>query len=90
MIEAELEKETERKTDLRLLIKTVREQADIRELTPELVNTLIRRIEIHEPVTINGRKNVDVDIYFTGIGMFNVPDSEELAALISEFSKHPA
>ena len=89
-IEAELEKEAERKTDLRLLLKTVREQADIRELTPELVNTLIRRIEIHEPVTINGRKNVDVDIYFTGIGMFNVPDSEELAALISEFSKHPA
>ena len=90
VIEAELEKEAERKTDLRLLLKTVREQADIRELTPELVNTLIRRIEIHEPVTINGRKNVDVDIYFTGIGMFNVPDSEELAALISEFSKHPA
>lgn len=90
VIEAELEKEAERKTDLRLLLKTVREQTDIRELTPELVNTLIRRIEIHEPVTINGRKNVDVDIYFTGIGMFNVPDSEELAALISEFSKHPA
>lgn len=90
VIEAELEKEAERKTDLRLLLKIVREQADIRELTPELVNTLIRRIEIHEPVTINGRKNVDVDIYFTGIGMFNVPDSEELAALISEFSKHPA
>ncbi len=90
VIEAELEKEAECKTDLRLLLKTVREQADIRELTPELVNTLIRRIEIHEPLTINGRKNVDVDIYFTGIGMFNVPDSEELAALISEFSKHPA
>ncbi len=90
VIEAELEKEAECKTDLRLLLKTVREQADIRELTPELVNTLIRRIEIHEPVTINGRKNVDVDIYFTGIGMFNVPDSEELDALISEFSKHPA
>jgi DNA invertase Pin-like site-specific DNA recombinase len=89
-IEAELEEEAERKTDLRILLKTVREQADIRELTPELVNTLIRRIEIHEPVTINGRKNVDVDIYFTGIGMFNVPDSEELDALISEFSKHSA
>lgn len=90
VIEAELEKEAERKTDLRLLLKTVREQTDIRELTPELVNTLIRRIEIHKPVTINGCRTVDADLYFTGIGMFNVPDSEELAALISEFSKHPA
>ena len=89
-VESELVKEEERKTDLRILLKLVRERTDIKELTPELVNTLIRRIEIHEPVTINGRKNVDVDIYFTGIGMFNVPDSEELVALISEFSKHPA
>lgn len=44
----------------------------------------------YKPVTINGCRTVDADLYFTGIGMFNVPDSEELAALISEFSKHPA
>ena len=88
--ESELAKEEERKTDLRLLLKIVRERTDIRELTPELVNTLIRRIEIHEPQIIDGQRTIGVDIYFTGIGMFSVPDSEELSALISEFSKHSA
>ena len=89
-VESELAKEEERKTDLRLLLKIVRERTDIRELTPELVNTLIRRIEIHEPQIIDGQRTIGVDIYFTGIGMFSVPDSEELSALISEFSKHSA
>ena len=88
--ESELLKEEERKTDLRLLLKIVRERTDIKELTPELVNTLIRRIEIHEPQMINGQRTVNVDIFFTGIGMFSVPDSEELSAHISEFSKHSA
>ncbi|MBR6109937.1 MAG: DUF4368 domain-containing protein [Clostridia bacterium] len=54
------------------------------------MNTLIRRIEIHEPQLIDGQRTVNVDIFFTGIGMFSVPDSEELSALIAEFSKHSA
>lgn len=89
-VESELAKEEERKTDLRLLLKTIREQTDIKELTPQLVNTLIRRIEIHEAVINGNEKTVAVDIFFTGIGLFSVPDSDELSALIAEFSKHSA
>ena len=33
-LEAELAREEQKKTDLRLLIKTVREQADVKQLTP--------------------------------------------------------
>ena len=40
----EMEKE---RVDLRMLLKGLREFTEIRELTPELVNTLIQRIEIH-------------------------------------------
>ena len=89
-VESALVKEEERKTDLRLLLKAIREQTDIKELTPQLVNTLIRRIEIHEAIKNGNEKTVPVDIFFTGIGLFTVPDSEELSALISEFSKHSA
>ncbi|MBR6109951.1 MAG: recombinase family protein [Clostridia bacterium] len=89
-VQSELAKEEERKTDLRLLLKTIREQTDIKELTPQLVNTLIRRIEIHEAVKNGNEKTVAVDIFFTGIGLFSVPDSDELSALIAEFSKHSA
>ena len=89
-LEAELAKEEQKKTDLRLLLKTVREQTDVKQLTPELVNTLIRRIEIHSPVKVNGHKTVAVDIYFTGIGLFTVPEADELRSLISELSERSA
>ena len=89
-LEAELAKEEQKKTDLRLLLKTVREQTDVKQLTPELVNTLIRRIEIHSPVKVNGYKTVAVDIYFTGIGLFTVPEADELRSLISELSERSA
>ena len=89
-LEIELAAEEKKKTNLRLLLKTVREQTDIKQLTPELVNTLIRRIEIHSPVKVNGKKNVAVDIYFTGIGLFTVPEAEELRSLISELSEKTA
>ncbi len=35
------------KVDLRMLLRGLREYADIRQLTHELVNTLIHRIEVH-------------------------------------------
>ena len=89
-LEAELAKEEQKKTDLRLLLRTVREQTDVKQLTPELVNTLIRRIEIHSPVKVNGHKTVAVDIYFTGIGLFTVPEADELRSLISELSERSA
>ncbi len=89
-LEAELAKEEKKKTDLRLLFKTVRECTDIKTLTPELVNSLIRRIEIHAPEKINGKKQVAVDIYFTGVGLFTIPNEDELEALISELAEKTA
>ena len=35
------------KVDLRPLMKALRDDTDIRQLTPEIVNALIRRIEVH-------------------------------------------
>jgi len=89
-LEAELSKEAKNSTDLRLLLKTIREQTDIKALTPELVNTLIRRIDIHAPIKVNGKRHVKVDIHFTGVGLFTVPDEAEISALVAEISKQSA
>lgn len=35
------------KVDFKLLMKALRDYTDIRQLTPEIVNALIRRIEVH-------------------------------------------
>jgi len=87
LLESDLSSAEQKKTDLRMLLKAMRKQTEIKTLTPELVNTLIRRIEIHKPTTENGKKTVNVDIYFTGVGLFTVPEAEEIAAIQKEISK---
>ena len=80
----EMEKE---RGDLRMLLRGLREFTEIRELTPELVNTLIQRIEIHTRDRASG--HVKVDIYFTAVGMIDLPTEEELTALIAEIQENP-
>ena len=72
------------KVDLRLLLKALREFSEARTLTPELVNTLIRRIEVHNNDKYDGHCHVKVDVYFTGVGMIDVPTEQELQKLIEE------
>ena len=82
------EMESER-TDLHALLKGLREFTEVRELTPELVNTLIRRIEIHNSDRSTGHVRVKVDIYFTAVGMIDLPTEEELKALMAEMQNAP-
>ena len=42
-----LQNAEQRVVDLRLVLRTLREMTDIKELTPTLVNSLIERIEVH-------------------------------------------
>ena len=77
------------RTDLHALLKGLREFTEIRELTPELVNTLIRRIEVHNSDRSNGHVRVKVDIYFTAVGMIDLPAEDELKALMKEMQDAP-
>lgn len=78
------------KVDLRLPLKTLREFSEVRTLTPELVNTLIRRIEIHNNDKYDGHCHVKVDIYFTGVGMIDVPTEQEIQKLMDELQPKEA
>lgn len=64
-----LQEAKQKVTDLRLLLRTLREMTEINELTSTLVNSLIERIEIHNNDKSSGHCYVKVDIYFTAIGM---------------------
>ncbi len=81
----EMEKE---RVDLRMLLRGLREFTEIRELTPELVNTLIQRIEIHNSDRSSGHVRVKVDIYFTAVGMIDLPTEEDLSSLIAEIQEN--
>ena len=75
------------KVDLRLLMKALRDYTDIRQLTPEIVNALIRRIEVHSKD--KGTKKVKVDIYFTAVGLFTIPTETELRAAMEGIRQSP-
>lgn len=75
--------------DLRLVLRTLREMTDIQELTPTLVNSLIERIEIHNNDKYDGHCHVKVDIYFTAVGMIDIPTEKEIQAMVEEIRNNP-
>lgn len=75
--------------DLRLVLRTLREMTDIQELTPTLVNSLIERIEVHNNDKYDGHCHVKVDIYFTAVGMIDIPTEKEILAMMEEIRKKP-
>lgn len=73
--------------DLRLLLRTLREFTEIKELTPTLVNILIERIEVHNNDKSSGRYYVIVDVYFTAVGMIDIPTEQEILEMMEEMQK---
>ena len=82
-----MEQAEQDKVDLRVFLETIRKCTDIKELTPALVNRLIQRIEVHKSEKVNGRKQVKLDIYFTAVGLIDIPDENEIRELIEEIQK---
>ncbi len=48
------------------------------------IKTDKERIEVHSNDKSNGHCRVDVDIYFTGVGMIDIPTKKELLSLMEE------
>ena len=84
-----LEEAKQKATDLRLLLRTLREMTDISELTPALVNSLIERIEVHNNDKSSGHCYVKVDIYITAVGMIDIPTEQEIFAMMEEIQANP-
>ena len=84
-----LQNAEQRVMDLRLVLRTLREMTDIKELTPTLVNSLIERIEVHNSDKSSGHSHVKVDIYFTAVGMIDIPTEEEILATMEEIRNNP-
>ena len=76
-------------TDLRLLLRTLREITEIKDPTPTLVNSLIERIEVHNNDKSSGHCYVKVDVYFTAVGMIDIPTEQEILAMKEEMQKNP-
>ncbi|MCC8127594.1 MAG: DUF4368 domain-containing protein [Clostridiales bacterium] len=84
-----LQEANQKVTDLGLLLRTLREMTDITELTPTLVNSLIERIEVHNNDKSSDHCYVKVDIYFTAVGMIDIPTEQEILAMMEKIRENP-
>ncbi len=75
--------------DLKTILKVLRSSTSFDELTPTLVNSLIRRIEVHNNDKSSGHCYVKVDIYFTAIGLIDIPTEDEIKSLMAKIQANP-
>ena len=57
-------------------IGKVRKYTNIEELTPEIINELIDKILVYQQTKLNGKRYQQIDIYYAGVGIINIPTNE--------------
>ena len=72
-----------------MLLRTLRELTEVKELTPTLVNSLIERIEVHNNDKSSDHSYVKVDVYFTVAGMIDIPTEKEILAMMEKIWGNP-
>lgn len=78
------------KIDLRAFLSIIRKCTDLKELTPELVNRLITRIEVfNSEKDENGKKHVPIKVHFIGVGILTIPDAEQILKTYDEIRNNP-
>ncbi|WP_314674957.1 DUF4368 domain-containing protein [uncultured Solobacterium sp.] len=71
----ELQKQT---VYMKMLYQGLMEFTEMKEINPTIVNKLIEHIEIHNNEKKYSHNNVKVDIYFTAVGLFDIPTEQKL------------
>jgi len=58
-------------------IELVKRHTEFAKLTPALLNEFIEKVIVHEAVKTKGKRKMQVDIYLSYIGKFELPETEE-------------
>lgn len=88
--EMEVQTAKQENTDLNIFLNAIRRCTNLTELTPALVNTLIKKIEVfNSEVGTDGIKHVPIKVHFRSVDIVTVPDEEEIIAAMEEIRKNP-
>lgn len=76
--------------DLQKFLSIIRKCTDLKELTPELINRLITKIEIFDSEKDeNGKKHVPIKVHFIGVGILEIPDAQTIIDAKEEIRRNP-
>ena len=73
VLEREIETQAGQVSDVNEFLKLVDKYLDIPVLDAAILNELVSRIVVHSPVKENGKKQVQIDLYFTYVGQIRIP-----------------
>ena len=62
--------------DLASFVSKIKQYTEISELMPEIINELIDKIYVYQSKKVNGKPTQQIDIYYNGIGIINIPLNE--------------
>ena len=80
-LETDVTSGEEKAVNIEQFLITVRRYTNIDELTPTIVNEFISKIVIHTPDKSSGKRRQQIDIYYSAVGIVNIPTHEELEQL---------
>lgn len=64
----EIKQQEEQSDNLEWFMKKVHKYFDLQELTPAVLNDMVKRIEVHEAKKIDGQPTQEIDIYYDLVG----------------------
>lgn len=67
------------------LIAVTKKYTRIDALTPEILNTFVDKIVVHERVKKDGKRTQAIDIYYSYVGIVDIPTGEELREMEQEY-----
>lgn len=67
-LNAELEHQQEQSDNIERFIMKVRKYLDLQELTPTVLNDMVKRVYVHAPQKIDGHRTQEIDIYYDFVG----------------------
>lgn len=73
---SKLDTTKQQELDLTSFVSKVKQYTEISELTPEIINELIDKIYVYQSEKVNGKPTQQIDIYYNGIGIINIPLNE--------------
>lgn len=84
-MEASVETATDKANDLQHFIERARQVTRLTELTPEIVHEFIEKIMVSQADKVDGKRHVQVDIYYKTIGLWCAPSPEEMEELFQKY-----
>ena len=76
-MEASVETATDKANDLQHFIERARQVTRLTELTPEIVHEFIEKIMVSQADKVDGKRHLQVDIYYKTIGLWCAPSQKK-------------